>query len=156
MKRMFRLMGALAGAAALVCSLGTAVAQTGGDQLQLTEKQVQAYVAAHKKIVAAREELDKIAKASGFESLGEYDEVGVNIMMVFEGLDPKTKAFTEPPGQIKKRMENVKADKSLSDADKKQALEDLSEALKDAKPIQFPSNIELVKKYVDKIRSATE
>ena len=48
------------------------------------------------------------------------------------------------------------ADKSLSDADRKQALEDLGEALKDAKPIQFPSNIEPVKKYVDKIRSATE
>ena len=95
---MFRLMAALAGAAALAYSLGTAVAQTGGDQIQLTEKQVQAYVAAHKKIVAVREELDKIAKASGFESLGEYDEVGVNIMLVFEGLDPKTKAFTEPPG----------------------------------------------------------
>lgn len=156
MNRMLRLMGALAGAAALTYSLGTAVAQTGGDQVQLTEKQVQAYVAAHKKIVAAREALDKLAKASGFESLDEYDEVGGSIMLVFGGLDPKTKAFTEPPGQIKKQMEEVKADKSMSEADKKAALEDLGEALKAAKPIQHPTNIELVKKHFDKIRSATE
>lgn len=156
MNRMLRLMGALAGAAALTYSLGTAVAQTGGDQVQLTEKQVQAYVAAHKKIVAAREALDKLAKASGFESLDEYDEVGASIMLVFGGLDPKTKAFTEPPGQIKKQMEEVKADKSMSEADKKAALEDLGEALKAAKPIQHPTNIELVKKHFDKIRSATE
>lgn len=156
MHRMFRLMGALAGAAALTYSLGTAVAQTGGDQVQLTEKQVQAYVAAHKKIVVAREALDKLAKASGFESLAEYDEVGGSIMLVFGGLDPKTKAFTEPPGQIKKQMEEVKADKSMSEADKKAALEDLGEALKAAKPIQHPTNIELVKKHFDKIRSATE
>lgn len=156
MNRMFRLMGALAGAAALAYSLGTAAAQTEGSQAQLTEKQVQAYIAAHKKILAAREELDKLVKASGFESLGEYDEVGANIMLVFDGLDPKTKAFTEPPGQIKKRIEAAKADKSLSDADRKQVLEDLNEALKDAKPIEHRSNIELVKKYFDKIRSATE
>lgn len=156
MNRMLRLMGALAGAAALTYSLGTAVAQIGGDQVQLTEKQVQAYVAAHKKIVAAREALDKLAKASGFESLDEYDEVGGSIMLVFGGLDPKTKAFTEPPGQIKKQMEEVKADKSMSEADKKAALEDLGEALKAAKPIQHPTNIELVKKHFDKIRSATE
>lgn len=156
MNRVFRLMGALVGAAALAYSLGTAAAQTDSGQVKLTEKQVQAYVAAHKKIIAAREELDKLVKASGFESLGEYDEVGANIMMVYEGLDPKTKAFTEPPGQIKKRMEEVRADKSLSDADRKQVLEDLGEALKEAKPIQFPSNIELVKKYFDKIRSVTE
>ena len=156
MNRMFRLMGALAGAAVLAYSLGTAVAQTESGQAELTEKQVQAYLAAHKKIVTAREELDKLVKASGFESVGEYDEVGANIMLVFEGLDPKTKAFTEPPGQIKKRMEAVKADKSLSDADKKQVLEDLDEALKDAKPIQFPSNIELVKKHFDKIKSTLE
>ena len=156
MNRMFGLMGALAGAAALAYSLGTAVAQTGSGEVQLTEKQVQAYVAAHKKLTAAREELDKLVKASGFESLADYDEVGTNILMVFEGLDPKTKAFTEPPGQIKKRMEEVKADKSMSDADRKQALEDLSEALKEAKPLQFPSNIELVKKHFDKIRSVME
>jgi hypothetical protein len=156
MHRTFRLVGMLAGAAAFACSLGAAGAQTASGQLQLTEKQIQAYVAAHKKLVAAREEIEKLAKSSGFESLAEYDDVGVNIMLVFDGLDPKTKAFTQPPGQIKKRMEDVKADKSLPDAERKQLLEDLGDSLKDAKPIQFPSNIELVKKYFDKIRSATE
>jgi hypothetical protein len=33
-------------------------------------------------------------------------------------------------------------------------LEELNEALKSAQPIQFPGNIELVKKYYDKIDAA--
>jgi hypothetical protein len=33
-------------------------------------------------------------------------------------------------------------------------LEELNEALKSAQPIQFPSNIELVKKHYDKIDAA--
>jgi hypothetical protein len=39
----------------------------------------------------------------------------------------------------------------MSEKDKKQALQELNEALKEAQPIQFPSNIELVKKYYDQI-----
>ena len=37
---------------------------------------------------------------------------------------------------------------------KKQLLQELNEALKAAQPVQFPSNVELVKKYYDKINAA--
>jgi hypothetical protein len=74
--------------------------------------------------------------------------------MVMAGIDPKTKAFTEPAVAIKKEIADVTADKSIPAADKKQLLEELNEALKSVQPIQFPSNIELVKKYYDKIDAA--
>ena len=37
---------------------------------------------------------------------------------------------------------------------KKQLLEELREALKSTQPIQFPSNVELVRRYYDKIDAA--
>ena len=71
--------------------------------------------------------------------------------MVMAGIDPQTKAFTEPKVAIKKEIEEVTADKSIPEKEKKQMLDELNEALKSAQPIQFPSNIELVTKYYDKI-----
>jgi len=59
----------------------------------------------------------------------------------------QTKVFTEPQVAIKKEIAEVTADKSISEQEKKQVLEELNEAMKWAQPIQFPSNIELVKKY---------
>ena len=43
---------------------------------------------------------------------------------------------------------------SLSDKDKKQVLEELNEALRSTAPIQHASNVELVRKYLDKIEAA--
>ena len=71
--------------------------------------------------------------------------------MVMAGIDPQTKAFTEPKVAIKKEIDEVKADKSIPEKEKKQMLEELNEALKTAQPIQHPGNVELVKKYYDKI-----
>jgi hypothetical protein len=71
--------------------------------------------------------------------------------MVMAGIDPQTKAFTEPQIAIKKEIDEVTADKTIPDKEKKQMLEELNEALKTAAPIQFPSNVEIVTKYYDKI-----
>jgi hypothetical protein len=51
-------------------------------------------------------------------------------------------------------MAEVKADKTLPEKDKQDLLKELEEALKTAQPIQFPSNVELVKKHYDKIDAA--
>ncbi len=139
-------------------------------QIKLTEKHVEGFIAAQKdmspileKIQGAaadqlpasiQAELEAAAKKHGFKDFGEYDEVVGNITMVMAGIDPKTKAFTESAVAIKKEIADVTADKSIPAADKKQILEELNEALKSAQPIQFPSNIELVKKYYDKIDAA--
>ena len=56
-----------------------------------------------------------------------------------------------PSVAIKKEMEEVTGDKTIPDNEKKQMLDDLKEALKAAQPIQYPTNIELVTKYFDKL-----
>ena len=139
-------------------------------QIKISEKQIQGFIAAQKDMSAVLEkiqgttsdqlppklqaELETVAKKHGFKDFNEYDEVVANITMVMSGIDPKTKVFTEPAVAIKKEIEQVTADKTMPAQDKKQALEELNEALKSVLPIEFPGNIELVKKYYDKIDAA--
>src|SRR6266516_632645 len=161
-------------AAALVHLSFAAMAQGVGHsevkQIQLTEKQVQGVVAAQKDVAAVLDnlqgpppdqfppqvlsELDAAATKHVFKEFNDYDEVVGNITMVMTGIDPKTKAITEPEDAIKKEIADVTADKTIAALDKKQMLEELNEALKAAQPMQFPGNIELVKKYYDKIDAA--
>ena len=70
------------------------------------------------------------------------------------GIDPKTKEFSQPPEAIKKDIAAVNADTSIPAKEKKEIIDELNMALKFAKPVQFPENVELVKKYYDKIESA--
>jgi hypothetical protein len=71
--------------------------------------------------------------------------------MVIFGIDPETKAFTDPPTQAKKDLDDAKVDKSLSETKRRQLVEDLTEQLKLLQPIMYPSNVDLVRKYYDKI-----
>jgi hypothetical protein len=133
-------------------------------QIKLTEKQVQGFIAAAPDINKLFEKADPskpdpkldaqaaaISKKAGFASLAEFDDVAGNISVIMGGIDPQTKKFTEPPEQIKAEIAALKADKSVSDADKKGQMAQLEAALKIAKPIQFKDNIALVTKYVDKL-----
>src|SRR6266436_6571724 len=160
-------------AASLLYFSGAATAQLGARpearQIQLTERQVQSVIAAQKDVSAVVDkiqapppnelppavlaELDAVAKKHGFRDFNDYDEMPV-ITMVMTGIDPKTKAFTEPAAAIKQEIADVTANKTIPAAEKKQMLEELNEALKAAQPIQFPGNIDLVKKYYDKIDAA--
>ena len=95
--------------------------------------------------------LSQIAKKFGFKDFNEYDDVASNIALVMAGIDPQTKAFTDPPTAIKREIEEITADKSMPEKERKQALDELAEAMKMAQPIQFPGNIEIVKKYYDRL-----
>jgi hypothetical protein len=161
MRDTFRLLAAAAVAVAFAISLGAlspATAQTAPKQIQLTAKQVEGFMAAHRKMAAAKDdsELEAIANAHGFASLEQLDEVEANILLVLDGLDPKTKAFAEPPVQIRRRIDEIKADKSMPEADRKKALDELNGVLKSARPIQFPSNVELIKKYYDRLQAVLQ
>jgi hypothetical protein len=139
-------------------------------QIALTEKQVLAFIAAQKDIQPILEtiqapstdelpppvkaELDAAAKKHGFRDFNDYDEVTTNITMVIAGLDPKTKVFREPAIAIKEEIQEVNANKDVPAADKKQMLDERNDALKSAPPIQFPNNIELVRKHYDRIDEA--
>jgi hypothetical protein len=135
-------------------------------QIKLTDKQVQGLIAAYKDmgVLVAKipQDSDKIdpklqaqfeatAKKYGFASYAEYDDVFNNVSLVMSGIDPQTKAFTEPPEALKRQIAEVQADKKMSKEEKKQALEDMNEALKDAKPVEFKENVALVTKYLDKL-----
>src|SRR3984893_72453 len=149
----------------------TAPAQPAPAQIKLTEKHVEGFIAAQKDMSAVVEkmqgaaspdkpspkyeaEIEAVTKKHGFKNFAEYEAVAANISMVMAAIDPQTKAFTDPQSAIKKEIEDVSADKTIPDNEKKQLLEELNEALKAAQPIQFPGNVELVKKYYDKIDAA--
>jgi hypothetical protein len=156
--------------AVALTQLSPATAQPAPRQIKLTEKQVQGFIAAQPDMSKAvqkmqglaadkppprfQAELEAVAKKHGFKDLKEYDEVVANITMVMTGIDPQTKEFTEPAVILKKEIEAVTADTSIPDTEKKQFLEELNEALKSAVPVQFPSNIELVRKHFDRLDAA--
>ena len=133
-------------------------------QIRLTEKHIQGFVGAAKDMARlyagtnpdqpnpkVEAQAAAVAKKNGFASLDEYDNVWGNVSLVFFGIDPQTKKFSEPPEQIKKEIAALKADKSVPEAEKKEDLAQLEASLKTAKPIQFKENIALVLKYFDQL-----
>src|SRR5882672_9161800 len=148
----------------------SARAEAAMQQIKLTEKHIEGFIAAQPDMSAVVEtmqgaapdkpnpkfqaDLAAVAKKHGFKDFQEYEDVAGNISLLMSCIDPQTKAFTEPKIAIKKEIDEVTADKTIPEQDKKQMLEELNEALKSAQPIQFPSNIELVKKYYEKIDAA--
>jgi hypothetical protein len=160
----FRSIAAAVFAAALAFAFTGAAQAQAVKQIQLTEKQVQNYIAAQKTMPDAPEkpnprvqaQLEDAAKKAGFASYAEFGDVAANIAMIVDGIDPKTKAFTEPVDAIKKELAEVQADRSMPAREKQAALKELNDALKDAQPVQFKGNIELVKKYYDKLAPASQ
>lgn len=149
-----------------------ALAQDAIKQVQLTEKQVQNYIAAQKELAAisekmqgnkggapdakAQAELDAVIKKNGFANGDEFATVADNVSLVMSGIDPETKAFSDPKTAIQKEIAEVNSDKEMSPEEKKQALGELNEALKSAEPVKFPGNVELVKKYYDQLDSGAK
>ena len=169
--RAFRFVLAAFAALAFVHFAGVANAEA-VKQIQLSEKQVEGYIAAQKEISAIMQkmqgnqsdkpdpklqgQIEAVAKKNGFASLDEYDSVSENISLLMSCIDPKTKAFSEPKVALQKQIEQLKAEKGIPAEQKKQMLDDLNEQLKTAEPIKFPSNVDIVKKYYDKIDSAMQ
>ncbi len=135
-------------------------------QIPLTEKQIEGVLSAQKDMDAitaklpdnakpdpkVMTQLEAVAKKNGFASYDEYNTVMDNISLVLGGFDPKTKKYVGSEAVIKQQIAQVQADKKMSPADKKQALEDLNTALKSPEPaIENKANIDLVAKYYDKL-----
>jgi hypothetical protein len=135
-------------------------------QMPLTEKQIQGVLAANKDMDAITEklpenaqpdakviaQLDAVAKKNGFAGYDDYNNVTDNIGLVIAGVDPVTKKYVGNEAVIKSQIAQVQADKKMSAKDKKDALADLNEALKNPAPaIQNKGNIDLVAKYYDQL-----
>ena len=154
-------------AVALAAASGAAVASDVIQQIKLSEPKIESFIAAQKDMAKVAEkmqgtasekpepshqkELDMVAAKHGFKDFAEFDDVAANVLMIMAGIDPANGTFTDPVDSIKKEITEVTADKTLKEADKKQMLEELAEALKVTQPIQFPENVALVKMYREKI-----
>jgi Cu/Ag efflux protein CusF len=148
-----------------------AMAQQGGapqqlKQMALTQKQIDSAVTAEKDMEALTSKMqpdvkpdpkvlaqvDATAKKAGFANTDEYYSVMDNISLVYSGIDPATKKYVGPEAVIKSQIAEVNADKKMSANDKKQALEQLNQALKEPGPaVENKGNIDLVVKNYDKL-----
>jgi hypothetical protein len=176
MRQFFRSTFAALSIACLAAAFGTlsahpALAQAGGPppqlkQIALTQAQIDNVLGAAKDMeaavqklpqnappsAAATAQLNAIAKKHGFASYDDYETVVGNISLVMDGLDPQTKKYIGSEAALKAQMEQVKANKQMSAADKKQALSQLDMALKAKEPeVQNKGNIDLVIKNYDKL-----
>jgi hypothetical protein len=153
-------------AGVLVSIPSSAPTQAGSTQIMLTEKHVEGFIAVQKDMSEVMEKMQAAtssdpaayktklmasAKKRGFKNIAEYEVVAANISMVVGSIDPQTKEFTDPQSAIKKELDAVAADKTIAASQKKELLKELNAALKSVEPIQFSSNVDLVKKYYDKI-----
>jgi hypothetical protein len=149
--------------ASFPCSAPAQVATT---QIMLTDKHIEAFILVQKDIseiignMQAARSVDPAdykakvmvsTKKRGFKNIAEYETVAASISMVVAGIDARTKEFTDPQLAIKKEIEDVAADKTITATQKKELLKELNATLKSVEPIQFSSNIDLVKKYYDLI-----
>jgi len=138
-------------------------------QIALTDKQLDGVLAAQKDVDAITEklpenaapdqkviaQLDGVAKKNGFSSYDDYNNVVDNISLVLGGFDPATKKYVGTEAVIKAQIAQVQADKKMPTKDKKEALDELNEALKTPAPqIENKANIDLVAKYYDKLVAA--
>ena len=138
-------------------------------QIKLTEKHLTGFLGAQKDLIAItakleaagdtidaklQKELDDIGVRNGFKDFADFEEARANIMLVMVGLDPDTEKCTDPAELIRQDIEAIKADKSLSEADRKSQLEEMNEALKEIQPLQYKENIEVVRKFAKQVDEA--
>jgi len=140
-------------------------------QIKLTEDQVTHFIAAQSdlasiasKIQAAgdkpdsglQKELEGIATKHGFTNFAELDDVAANISIVMAGLDTTTGNFVDPVDALKKERDDVQKDASIPDADKKQLLDELNEAISTTPKLQYKENVDLVKAHRAEIEKALQ
>jgi len=140
-------------------------------QIKLTEALVKGFIAAQPDLVdvlpklqqsgdgpdpALEAELNGIAQKHGFSDFSQLDDVAANISIVMAGLDAETGQFTEPVEALKKELEVVKADASIPEADKKQLVEELTEAVKTTPLLKYRENVELVQAHREALETALQ
>lgn len=141
-------------------------------QMELTEKKIQSFIAVQKDMAplvqkaqalapgkqdaALEAEFETVAKKHGFADYAELGDVGANIMLILDGIDPSSGKFTDPITAIKKEIDEIQADKQMPEKEKKEAVAERTAALKSFEPIKFPGNVELVVKWREKIEASLQ
>ena len=140
-------------------------------QIALTDKQIESLLAAQKEMDAVTDKLpdnappdpkvdaklDEVAKKYGFADYPDYSTVVDNVSLVLSGVDPATRKYVGAETVIKAQIAQLTADKKMAPKDKKEALADLNDALKQKHPaVENKGNIDLVLKYYDKLNDALD
>ncbi|WGD53683.1 hypothetical protein QA641_07225 [Bradyrhizobium sp. CB1650] len=138
-------------------------------QVALTDKQIDGVLAAQKDMDAitaklpentapdqkVMAQLEAVAKKHGFAGYDDYNNVVDNISLVLGGFDPTTKKYVGNEAVLKAQIAQLQADKKMSAKDKKEALDELNQALKTPAPaVENKANIDLIGKYYDKLIAA--
>ena len=98
--------------------------------------------------------LDKAVKPHKFASYGDYEDASNTVSLVMAGVDPDSKTYVGSDVVTKKQIAQVQADKSISPKDRKEALQELNEALKSPVMVKNKANIDVVIKHYDKLAAA--
>lgn len=151
----------------IVCLCGAAYGQE-VIQMKLSDDMVKRFLAAQKdytavtqKLVAAggkagpglQKELDQIASKHGFESYAKFEDVGVNVNLVFSGIDPKTGAFVDPVDRLKQEYDDINGDAQIPAEEKKLLLADLNAEMREVGPLKFKGNVEVVKRHLAELEA---
>lgn len=155
---------------ALWAGLSVAAAQD-VKQMKLTEDQVTRFIAAQADLAAIaskiqdagekpdpalQTELEGIATKHGFSTFAELDDVAANISIVMAGLDTESGNFVDPVEALRKQRDDVQKDKTIPDADKKQLIDELSEAINTTPQLQYKENVDIVKAHRAEIEKALQ
>lgn len=140
-------------------------------QIKLTEDQVKHFISAQPDLAAIaskiqsagdkpdsalQSELEGIATKHGFSTFAELDDVAANISIVMAGLDSGTGNFVDPVDALRKERDDVQKDSSIPDADKKQLMDELSEAINTTPQLQYKENVDIVKAHRAEIEKALQ
>jgi len=140
-------------------------------QIKLTDQQVTNFIAAQPELATissklqgangrpdtgAQAELETIAKKHGFSDFSELDDVAANISLIMAGLDSQTGEFTDPADALTKELDGVKADNTIGEADKKQLVEQLTDAIKSTPKVEHKENVDVVKAHRAEIEKALQ
>jgi hypothetical protein len=139
-------------------------------QVALTDKQVQGLLDSQKEMdeitsklpddpskppdAKTMGELDAVARKFGFANYAEYGNVAANVDMLLDGFDPKTRKFIGIEASLKNQIALIQSDTKMPANDKKEALDELNDSLKNAPKVEFPANVDLVAKFYDKLNEA--
>jgi len=155
---------------ALWAGLSVAAAQD-VKQIKLTEDQVTHFIAAQADLAAIaskiqdagekpdpalQTELEGIATKHGFSNFAELDDVAANISIVMAGLDTESGNFVDPVEALRKQRDDVQKDKTIPDTDKKQLIDELTEAINTTPQLQYKENVDIVKAHRAEIEKALQ
>jgi hypothetical protein len=167
MQLFFRIVVALLAVPLIL--LSQSAAQQPVKQIKLTAEQIEAYLAAQPEVIAIQQkiilrersgndptvaaDIERAVKKHGLRDTKEYSDVLNTIILVLNRIDSQTRALRDTQGEIRKQIAEITADNSMPAKDKRRQLKDLNDALKSERPIEHPSNVDLVLKYYDKIEA---